>query len=107
MQTTKTSYCIALILCVIMFSPTILFGSTVYFDSDGNVVDKNQHEQITAEREKTLKQELKFGYPADSEDLKDPIKLRQRRIEQWKNMRSMYNPGSLPSKIESNPQSRQ
>ena len=107
MQTTKTSYCIAFILCVIMFSPAILFGSTIYFDSEGNVVDKIQHEQITAEREVTLKQELKFGYPADSTDLKDPIKLRQRRIEQWKNMRSMYDPGSLPSKIEGNPQIRQ
>ena len=107
MQTTKTSYCIAFILCVIMFSPTILFGSTIYFDSEGTKVDKNQHEQIAAEREKTLKQELRFGYPAEPADLKDPIKLRQKRIEQWKNMRSMYDPGSLPSKIEGNPQAWQ
>lgn len=102
MQTTKISYCIAFILCVIMFSPAILFGSTIYFDSKGNVVDKIQHEQIAAERQEALSQELKFGYPADPADWKDPIKLRQKRIEQWKNMRSMYNPGSLPSRIEAN-----
>lgn len=106
MQTTKTSYCVVFILCVFMFLPTMLFGNTIYFDSKGNVVEKSRHEQIAAERENALNMELRSGYPAVPGDWKDPIKLRQHRIEQWKNMRSMYNPGSLPSKIEDNPLTR-
>jgi hypothetical protein len=33
-------------------------------------------------------------------NLKDPVKLREKRIEQWRIMRSHYDPESLPSKIE-------
>jgi len=106
MQKTKTAYGVAFTLCVFMFLPTILLGNTIYFDSKGNVVEKSQHEQIAAEREYSLNMELRAGYPAEPADWKDPIKLRQHRIEQWKNMRSMYNPGSLPSKIEDNAETR-
>jgi len=102
MWTTKTSLCIVFILCVFMFLPTMLLGNTIYFDAEGNEVEKSRHEQIAAERENALSTELISGYPAEPGDWKDPIKLRQKRVEQWKNMRSMYNPGSLPSKIEDN-----
>jgi hypothetical protein len=103
MLTTKKGYCIALVLCVLLISPAVLWGSTVYFDSEGNVVEKDRHEQIAAERGEALNQELRSGYPAEQASWKDPIQLRQRRIEQWKDMRSKYDPGSLPSKIEDSP----
>jgi hypothetical protein len=107
MQKTKAAFGIAFILCVLVFLPTILFGNTIYFDSKGNAIEKSQHVQIAAERERALSMELSDGYSAEPADWKDPIKLRQHRIEQWKNMRSMYHPGSLPSKIEDNAQTRQ
>ena len=43
---------------------------------------------------------LRNGYNVKSNDWKDPIKLRKKRIEQWKTMSSYYNPDSLPKNIE-------
>ena len=43
---------------------------------------------------------LQDGYNEKSNDWKDPIKLRKNRIEQWRIMRSDYDPDSLPNKIE-------
>ena len=103
MRTTKSITCIAVMLGVFVLSPTMVVGSTVYFDSAGNVVDKTQHEQMVAEREKSVNLALGVGYSAEPAGWKDPIRLRQKRIEQWKQMRATYDPGSLPSKIEVNP----
>ena len=106
MQNVKTGYCIAIILLAFIVSPTLLFSGTIYFDVNGNVVDKSQHEQIVVDKEKAVELELKSGYTSESTGWKDPIKLRKKRIEQWENMRAMYNPASLPSKIERDPVTR-
>jgi hypothetical protein len=79
---------------------TFVFGDTVFFDLDGNVVDKTQYEKAASDIDTYLIMKLRNGYNAASKDSKDPIKLRKKRIEQWKIMRSHYNPDSLPHKIE-------
>jgi hypothetical protein len=54
-----------------------------------------------SDREKKLGMKLRNdGYHENSEVWIDPIKLRKKRIEQWRIMRSHYNPDSLPKKIE-------
>ena len=100
MKISKIGYCITLILLAFIFSPAVLFSGTIYFDHKGNVVDNLRHEQIAVDREKAISQELSSGYTSEPNDWKDPIELRIRRIEQWKSMRAMYNPESLPSIIE-------
>ena len=82
------------------YQPAFVRGDIIFFDSDGNIVDKTKYEQIASERGKILSKNLSNGYGAISKNLKDPIKLRKKRIEQWRIMRSHYNPESLPIKIE-------
>jgi len=84
----------------LIYQSTLVFGNTVFFDLDGNVVDKAQYEQTASEIDKYLSMKLRNGYNVPSNDWKDPIKLRRERIEQWKIMRSHFNPDSLPHKIE-------
>jgi hypothetical protein len=90
----------AVLFFALIYQSTVVFGDTVYFDLDGNVVSKAQYEQTAAEKAKYLGAKLRNGYGVSSKDLKDPIKLRAQRIEQWKMMRSHYDPDSLPHKIE-------
>ena len=94
---------IALILLSLILSPTILFSDTIYYGLDGNFIEKSQYDHIAVDRDKIICLKLKDGYISESNGWKDPIRLRKKRIEQWKNMRSMYNPNSLPSKIETEP----
>jgi len=84
----------------LLYLPTFVFGDTIHIDSEGNTIDKAKYELIASEREKNLGIKLRNGYNVKPDAWKDPIKLRKIRIEQWKNMRAMYNPASLPSTIE-------
>jgi len=90
----------AILFLALFFLPAFIFGDIIYFDTDGNVIDRAQHELIAMDREKTLSIKLINGYDEKSNAWKDPIKLRKKRIEQWRIMRSHYNPDSLPAKIE-------
>ena len=90
----------AILLFALVYQPTFVFSDIIYFDFDGNVIDKAQHELIASDREKTLSMKLRNGYNAKSNVWKDPIKLRKKRIEQWRIMRSNYHPDSLPKNIE-------
>jgi hypothetical protein len=83
-----------------IYQPVIVLGDTVYFDADGNTVEQAQYEQTALDQEKYIGMKLKNGYNPKNSEWKDPIKLRKKRIEQWKTMRSHYHPDSLPSKIE-------
>ena len=85
---------------VLLYQPTFAFGDAVHIDAEGNTIDKARYALIASEREKSLIIKLRNGYNMGPNAWKDPIKLRKKRIEQWKNMRAMYNPDSLPSKIE-------
>lgn len=84
----------------LLYLPTFVFGDTIHIDSEGNTIDKAKYELIASEREKNLGIKLRNGYNVKPDAWKDPIKLRKIRIEQWKNMRAMYNPDSLPATIE-------
>jgi len=91
---------LVIIFSALLYQPTFVFGDTLHIDSEGNTIDNAKYELITSEREKTLGIKLRNGYDVKSNAWKDPIKLRKIRIEQWKNMRAVYNPDSLPSAIE-------
>lgn len=79
------------------------FGDTIHFDSDGSIIDKIHYEIIVSERNKVLRLKLKGGYNSEANIWRDPIKLRKKRIFQWRTMRSLYPPESLPMNIKTSP----
>ena len=85
----------------LIFGAPIAFGDTVHFDSKGNIVDKIHYEILVAEREKIIRVKLRNGYSSEYDIWRDPIKLRKKRILQWKILRSLYDPDSLPEKLNS------
>lgn len=98
---------------LIQFLATICFAlicqapfalsDTIHFDSDGNIIDKIHYEIIVSEREKVLRLKLRNGYNSEANIWRDPIKLRKKRIFQWRIMRSLYTPDSLPMNIKTSP----
>ena len=102
MKIGKIGFIVMIIISVSTFLPTALFSATVYYDYNGNVIEKKIFKRTAVDRDNAIESKLKFGYSSENKDWKDPIKLRKRRIEQWKDMRSSYSPESLPSKIERN-----
>lgn len=100
MKTTLFINFLVILFSALLYQPTVVFGDTIHIDTKGNTIDKGTYERIALEREKTLGIKLRNGYNVTSNVWKDPIKLRKTRIEQWKNMRAMYHPDSLPSIIE-------
>jgi hypothetical protein len=90
----------AILFFALLYQPTLVCGDTIFFDLDGNVIDRAQYELNALDREKTLSIKLINGYDIKSDVWKDPIKLRKTRIEQWRIMRSQYSLDSLPAKIE-------
>jgi len=44
----------AILFFAFFYQPTFVFGDTIYFDFDGNVIAKAQYEIIASDREKTL-----------------------------------------------------
>ncbi len=91
----------AFLIFTLWYPAAFVFSDTLFFDPYGNVIEKTQYELSASDREKTLSIKLRDGYAIKSAAQKDPIKLRKTRIEQWRIMRSHYDPDSLPSKIES------
>ena len=98
---------------LIQFLATICFAlsckapfelsDTIHFDSDGNIIDKIHYEIIVSEREKVLRLKLRNGYNSGANIWRDPIKLRKKRIFQWRSLRSLYSPDSLPMNIKTSP----
>ena len=100
MKNTRVVSFFAILFFALLYQPAFVSGDTIYFDPDGNVIDKTQYALNVSDREKTLSIKLSNGYDMNAHVWKDPIKLRKMRIEQWRIMRSHYNPDSLPAKIE-------
>lgn len=100
MKSTRVIHFFAMLVFVLVYQPTFVSGDAMFFDADGNAIDKAQYEAKASHRDKILSMKLEHGYTIGSNVWKDPIKLRKTRIEQWRIMRSHYNPDSLPSKIE-------
>ena len=98
---------------LIQFLATICFAficqapfalsDTIHFDSDGNIIDKIHYEIIVSEREKVLRLKLRKGYNSEDSIWRDPIKLRKKRLFQWRIMRFLYTPDSLPRNIKTSP----
>ena len=88
------------LLLAVLHQPAIVFSEDDNFNVDGLAIDKGQYEILVSEREKKIGMALENGYNENAGIWKDPIKLRKKRIEQWKQMRAQYNPESLPHKIE-------
>ena len=88
------------LLLTVLCQPALVFSEANNFNDDGLSIDKVQYEILISERHKNINMELEDGYKEDAGIWKDPIKLRKKRIEQWKQMRVQYNPESLPHKIE-------
>ena len=91
---------LAILFFALFYQPTSVFGATFFFDFDGNVINKAQYEVNASDREKKLSMKLRNGYYENSNVWIDPIKLRKKRIEQWRIVRSHYSPDSLPIKKE-------
>ena len=90
----------AILFFALFYQLTFAFGVTIFFDFDGNVITKAQYQAVASDREKKLSMKLRNGYYENSNVWIDPIKLRKKRIEQWRIMRSHFSPDSLPIKIE-------
>ncbi|MBW2513509.1 MAG: hypothetical protein JRE21_02920 [Deltaproteobacteria bacterium] len=90
---------LVILFSVVLYQPAFASGETIHMDAEGNTIDKATYEVIASEREKTLSIQLRNGYDVTTHAWKDPIKLRKKRIEQWRIMRSHYSPESLPRKI--------
>ena len=91
---------LAILFFALYYQPTSVFGATFFFDFDGNVINKEKYKVNATDREKKLSMKLRNGYYENSNVWIDPIKLRKKRIEQWRIMRSHFSPDSLPIKIE-------
>ena len=100
MKNTLLIHFFAILFFALFYQPTFVFGVTIFFDFDGNVINKEQYKVNASDREKKLSMKLRNGYYENSNVWIDPIKLRKKRIEQWRIMRSHYSPDSLPIKIE-------
>jgi hypothetical protein len=100
MKNTLSIIFFAIFLFALFYKSTFVSGATFFFDFDGNVINEVQYEVIASNREKEISMKLKNGYNENSNAWKDPIKIRKKRIEQWRIMRSHYCLDSLPIKIE-------
>ena len=98
MKNTLVINFLVILFSVVLYQPAFVFGETIHIDAEGNTIDKATYELIASEREKTLSIQLRNGYDVTYNAWKDPIKLRKKRIEQWRIMRSHYSPDSLPKK---------
>jgi hypothetical protein len=90
----------AILFSAFFYQPTFVFGVASFFDFDGNVINKAQYEVVASDREKKISIKLKNGYDENAYVWIDPIKLRKKRIEQWRIMRSRLSLDSLPIKTE-------
>ncbi|MEW6670435.1 MAG: hypothetical protein AB1427_01955 [Thermodesulfobacteriota bacterium] len=55
-----------------------------YFDQNGVKVDKDRYEKTVQMRAADINKINKDGYGEPSSRLEDPVRLRNKRIEQWK-----------------------
>lgn len=93
----STSLPLLLILMLLLSIPSAnAEDDTVHFNFDGTVIDKINYEIIVYEREKALAELLENGYDIRHDAWKDPIKLRKKRIKQWKDFRQHQALNSIP-----------
>jgi hypothetical protein len=59
-----------------------------YFDQNGVKMDKDQYEKAVQMRAADTNKINKDGYSESSSRLDDPVRLRNKRIDQWKSYRN-------------------
>jgi len=55
-----------------------------YYDQNGNKVEKDQYEKVIQMRAADINKINTDGYRESSSRLEDPVRLRNKRVEQWK-----------------------
>lgn len=83
-MTGKLSYglMITALLFILMISPA---AAVTYFKSDGSQIESAEFEKIVKDRQPSIEKISRNGYETQTVGFEDPVLLRQKRIEQWKN----------------------
>lgn len=63
-------------------------AAAAYYDQNGVAVDKAQFEKIVGMRQGSINKINTEGYSEDKATLEDPVRLRNKRIEQWKSQQN-------------------
>ncbi len=71
------------VLLLLMWSTSPLVAAN-YYKSDGKKTDNVEYEKIVNQRSSEIRAIQIGGYGGDQADLKDPVLLRKKRINQWK-----------------------
>jgi hypothetical protein len=61
-------------------------ATAAYYDQNGIKVDKDQYQKAVQMRAADMDKINKDGYEGASSRLEDPVRLRNKRIEQWKSL---------------------
>lgn len=61
-------------------------AAAAYYDQNGNKVEKDQYEKVIQMRAATVNKINTEGYGEDKTTLEDPVRLRKKRVEQWKSL---------------------
>lgn len=59
-------------------------AAAAYYDQNGNKVEKDQYVKFIQMRAADINKINTHGYGASSSRLEDPVRLRNKRVEQWK-----------------------
>ena len=68
---------------VLLFMVSSASGVT-YYDNNGIKVDKNGYEKQINLRKEKITEILNLGYGINDSGLEDPVRLRKKRMEQWR-----------------------
>lgn len=71
----------SLLFLLLTFSSPV---AAAYYDQNGVEVDKAQYEKIVKMRQANINKINTGGYREDKATLRDPVLLRNKRMEQWK-----------------------
>ncbi len=80
MKTLIQSLCLFVFFVLIFSSPV----AAAYYDQNGVKVEKDQYDKIVQSRAADINKVNKQGYGESSSRLEDPVRLRNKRIEQWR-----------------------
>jgi hypothetical protein len=86
-MTTKRLVQSMFIILFFLYAIPALAGEVVFYDNNGKLVDKTGYEKVVKERSQKIERIMEEGYGNNAMKLEDPILLRKRRLEQWKEYR--------------------
>ena len=70
------------LLFIFMISPA---AGITYFKPDGTKIESAEFDKIVNARQPSIEKISRNGYETQTVGFEDPVLLRQKRIEQWKN----------------------